>query len=672
MSDIVGKIKSSSTPSARTGKNATCRIAGCPASRSLRKALKDAFAIVCLEFSLEGDTQPLEVASDCSSLRKAWEGMWIHLLDQKENKRTKKRLASTLKSTRRLFDRECKPCDKEIKEEEKAKWLSHMKEGPITEPCRWAPDPLGMLAVHIRELLGGWKRTEAESGDMDYCPDQQGCFEVPRGWGGTLACSESNESSDYSLLRLGVAKTKGKARVVTMQPARVKRVLSRVHNSLYNHLSKDGYLVRGDFRKEDAEEVIADRRSDELFTSGDYSSATNELHQDAVKTVVAEICASDAVSADEKVVLWQSFQRLRVLDCPNGIKEVNRGSMMGNLVSFPLLCLINKACFDIVCDIMHGPFSRRKGKFNGDDCLFNANQQFYDLWVEVTSTFGLVVNHEKTGRSSRWLELNSHTYDAVARRFVAKPVLSFLLRERDSKECLLSQAIEGMASFSNSVKEYVLNVLLRREISLRDINIQTLPLRWLTKLVRKAWFRNALVRGPVPLKKRGVERKVEMVVDKPPRSRFYGLVDRLSEDLRSDYIGRWKGVKVRPVSETLVKTNIRDWIDQKREPTMPLYRLKLGPRRWRFVWPKEILDFLKRRGFYDHVILTDEECESVWLDDHRALKSEFTHSWSKPPILYPQPPVLDYRTEYPVGYRRGCRGARSGCSLRLGFAEAVG
>lgn len=628
----------------------TCRIAGCPASRSLRKALKDAHAIVCMEFSLHGDTHPLEDARECSSLREAWEGMWGDLLGQKTNERTKKRLSAALKSTRRLFDRECFPCDEIVKEKEKNAWLSHMKEGPVTKPSRWAPDPLGMLALHIRELIDGWKREEDSEGEDIYCPDQQGCFEVKQGKGGTLACSEDEESLDYSLLRLGVAKTKGKARVVTMQCARAKRVLAPVHNALYNHLSRSGWLVRGDFTKSDAEEVITDNKPGELFTSGDYSSATNELHQDAVKTVVAEICNSRAVSPDEKRVLWRSFQRLRIKTC-HGVKEVNRGSMMGNLCSFPILCLINKACYDIVCDIMHGPFAHRKGKFNGDDCLFNADSEFYQLWVEVTSTFGLVVNHEKTGRSERFLELNSNTYDSVAHRFVAKPVLSFLLRERDSKECLITQALDGMSSFGNSVKEYAVNVLLRREISLRHINIQTLPVKWLNRHVKRAWFRNALVRGPVPLRRVGVERNIDMVVDRPPRSRFYPLFDRWCKDLKAEYIERWKGQKVRPMSETLVKTNIRKWIDQEREPNVSLFRLRLGPRRWRFVWPREILEFLKKEGTFDRFTLSDAECDSLWIDDHKCLKSEFTHSWGVQAVFFCQPPTLNYRMQYPMGYR---------------------
>lgn len=538
-----------------------------------------------------------------------------------------------------------------MKEEEKNKWISHMSDGPVTKPSRWAPDPLGMLSLHVRELLGGWKRASAEGREDVYCPDQQGCFEVRKGKGGTLACSEDEESSDYSLLRLGVAKTKGKARVVTMQPARVKRILAPLHNSLYNHLSASGAFVRGEFTKDDAEEVIADRRPGELFTSGDYSSATNELHQDAVKTVVAEICNSSAVLPEEKKVLWQSFQRLRVKTC-HGVREVNRGSMMGNLVSFPILCLINKACYDIVCDIMHGPFSSRKGKFNGDDCLFNATREFYDLWVEVTSTFGLIVNHDKTGRSERWLELNSNTYDAFRHRFVAKPVLSFLLRERDSRECLITQVIEGCSSFKSSVKEYILNVILRREISLRDINIQTIPLKWLSRLIRKAWFRNALVRGPAPIKERGVKRTVEMVVDRPPRPHFYGLIDRLAEDCRSDYIAKWKGVKVRPHEVRFRRDGIRRWWDQSPEPLQPLYRLALGQRTWRFVWPREVRDFIVAKGLFDQVTLSEEDClHSLWIEDHPALCTRFTHTFGVSPRKFRQPPELDFRAQFPLGYR---------------------
>jgi hypothetical protein len=283
--------------------------------------------------------------------------------------------------------------------------------------------------------------------------------------------------------------------------------------------------------------------------------------------------------------------------------------------------------------------------------LFNADQRFYDLWTEVTSTFGLVVNHDKTGRSDRFLELNSSTYDLFARRFVAKPVLSFLLRERDSKECLITQAIEGMRSFKNSVKEYVLNVLLRREISLRCIDIQTLPPKRLGRLIKRSWFRNALVRGPVPLRRRGVERTVEMVIDRPVRPRFYAVFDKMCRDVRTEYIERWKGVKVRPLREEFIRTGIRRWWDQEREPSEPLYRLRFGPRVWRFVWPRAVRDFCKSVGIFDRITLCDESLSAVWLEDHAALSAVSTHVFGVERRLYSQPSCLDYRKQYPLGYR---------------------
>nr|WAK77794.1 MAG: hypothetical protein [Botourmiaviridae sp.] len=623
---------------------------GCPASPSLRKALKDAFTIVCLEFMVQGDFSL--AGCDCASIRKSWEDMWPALLQQKKSERSRKRLASALRSTRRLFDRSCRPCDMVNEGVCKTEWIRHMEMSPKTAPATWAPDPLGLLSIHIKELIGGWRRREpSEEGWGDeYCPDQQGCFEVKMGRGGTLACSSDKESLDDSLLRLGVAKTKGKSRVVTMQPARVKRILSPIHNSLYNHLSRYGWLVRGDFTKEDAETIIQDRKPGEQFVSGDYSSATNELHQDAVKTVVSAICDSPAVLPDEKRVLWSSFQRLRVKTGVD-VWDVNRGSMMGNLVSFPILCLINKACYDITCDIIHGPLSGRKGKFNGDDCLFNGSKQFYDTWNTVTSTFGLKVNHEKTGVSDRWLELNSKSYDAYRHRFVSKPVLSFLLRERDSREDLISQILDGISSFKDSVKEYTLNVLMRRDVSLRVINLSALPLRWLKRLIKRSWFRNALTRGPAPLKERGTRREVEMVIDRPPRPRFYDLFDRMGEDLRSEYIERWKGVEVRPHEEWFSRTGIRRWWDQTPEPLMPRFRLNLGPKVWRFVWPKDLRDFLIDKGYFDIVTVSEAECLSDWIDDHKSLHPVYLHTFTIPPRLFRQPSELDFLSQFPLGHR---------------------
>nr|UYL95434.1 MAG: RNA-dependent RNA polymerase [Zhangzhou Botou tick virus 5] len=618
-----------------------------------------------MEFSLHGDFTL--TGSTCAEIRDSWEGMWPALCEQVSHRvRKLKRLQSALKSTRRLFDRPCRKCDPVAQEKEKKEWIRKMGEKKETQPSGWAPDPLSMLKHHIRELMGGWTRESRDRfrgpvSERVYTPDQQGCAEMRTMDGGTLAVSPEMESSDYSLLRLGVAKTKGKSRVVTMQPARVKRILSPVHNDIYDYLSSYGWLVRGDFTKDDALTIINDRKPGEEFISGDYASATNELNQDAVTAVVDVLCESTALTDEERLVLRESFRRLRVrtsICLGSDQYEVNRGSMMGNLVSFPLLCLINKACFDIACDIVYGPLEgkSRKGRFNGDDCLFCGNDQFYEVWTEVTSTFGLVVNHAKTGKSSRWLELNSKTYDAISHRFVAKPVLSFLLRERDSKECLINQIYSGLLSFKSSVREYVVNCLMRFDISLRAIDIQTVPPKMLRSLVKRSWFRNALTRGPAPLVQLGTKRSVEMVIDRPPIPYFREAFSQASELVHQSYLRKWTGVQVRRYEEYFSRTNIGKWVEKRKEPTTHLHRLQFGPRVWRWIWPKVIRDYLTDRGLFDLYTLSEEECRDLdWFEDHPSLCVRTLNTWKVSPKTFCRPASL--------GVIRS-RERQGGCKLR--------
>jgi len=249
------------------------------------------------------------------------------------------------------------------------------------------------------------------------------------------------------------------------------------------------------------------------------------------------------------------------------------------------------------------------------------------------------------------LELNSKTYDANARRFIGKPVLSFLLPENDTKECLLAGIREGLKTFKSSVQEYVINVLMRHEIALRQINIQTIPMKQASRLIRRAWFRRALVRGPVRSRERGIKRTIEMVVDRPPRDRFYGLVDRIADELRSDYIERWKGVRVKPYEERLDRRGARKWYEDEKEPLERFYRLRFGPRVWRFVWPKELRDFLVDKGVFGLITLSEEECHSEWLTDHPGLHPLFLHTFLPQPRYFRQPPELDFLSQFPLGYR---------------------
>jgi len=262
--------------------------------------------------------------------------------------------------------------------------------------------------------------------------------------------------------------------------------------------------------------------------------------------------------------------------------------MMGNLVSFPLLCLLNKACFDIACDVFQGPGEHRVGIFNGDDCAFCGSREFFSFWEEVTSTFGLAVNREKSGFSAAWIELNSRSFSVPRMKLVSKPVLSFLRPDRYSPDELLPQVISGVSGMSVSTQLWVVNSLMRYEISLRDVSPASIPTHWARRLLKKAWYRAALQRGPATVKECGEKREFPVTVGQPPREAAYRAVSWLSTKMQQTHLSMVRGKKVLPYERRLVRLGSRAEIPC--EPLVYKYRVQF---RWTFVWPTELLSWVE-------------------------------------------------------------------------------
>lgn len=538
---------------------------------------------------------------------------------------------------KRLFDARCS-CDEDKAEEAKAEWKERMSIASPASAGAWASDPLWVLQRRVRELCSGWGRglpsmREGSGEDPVYTPDQQGCLERPRGDGGTLAVPYSEEQLASNIVRVGAAKTKGKLRVVTMQGSRVKRVLSPVHNALYDYLSSFGWLVRGDVKKADFQAVEDDKRDGEFHISGDYTAATDNIHMDAVEAIVKVLLEDGRLTDEEACTLKESFAGIRWFNPCTGVSgPINRGSMMGNLVSFPLLCLLNKACYDITCDLYFGAGTRRIGRFNGDDCCFNGTAEFYQLWREVTATFGLVVNESKTSFTSRFIELNSHTYWCQTRRIIDKPVLSFLRRREDVPDCIISDIFSGTAGFRDSTVWWIVSTLMRYEILIRQTSLNSIPKRWRKPLLRRRWFRDSFRRDPTPVRDVGVERTVKVVLGPPPKDKYYPLVDRWARRLGVDSVVRWKGVSVRPRSKTIDRRALRPYLSR-----FPRARtVWAGSLRWRFLWPEWLYELFPASG-----LLTDRECLQKWVTDHKFLHLEAPALFPDPrPFFYPPPVSL--------------------------------
>nr|WPR16943.1 MAG: RNA-dependent RNA polymerase [Mbeech associated botourmia-like virus 29] len=661
--------------------SAKARRIGTPCSTrgSLVKALKRVTEVLSREFGLTRTFIPV-VGFGCSPLRRSWEEYAGLVAGDVGRNKVKKRLLMTLKSCKRLFDVPCASCDKHMGEEAMNEWANSVGTEDVEgeRRCRLYTEE---LKTHVRGLVSGWGRRletarfahhEPSLPSDVYVPDQQGCLEAARGEGGTISVLDSSYAGDPSLVRRGVAKQKGKFRVVTMQSARVKRVLRPVHNALYDHLTSFGWCVRGDVRDEDFLAVYDS--TDEEIISGDYKAATDNIYHSAVAAIIEVLSEEALLSEEEREFLVGSFQDLRWISCKGVQHPIKRGSMMGNLVSFPLLCLLNKACHDIAAGSVYGIEARRVGRFNGDDCLFGGSREMYQQWRVVTARYGLIVNEEKTMISRKWADLNSQTFCLTGRRRISKPVLSFLLPTTNSPGEILTSVISGVKMFKPAVQLWVVNVLMRYEISVRGFSLSNIPSGWCKVLMKKKWFRRCVWDGPaLEAKKPDLGRKGKVfglellpsfdrsfptVLGPPPIGSFMSRVDSLCAAFSVAHTESISGVKVKPPT---VRLDRREFASRDTSRPLPSTKFVGTLVEWGYLWPAELFSEVTAR--FPQILLSPLDCRRlkslpyspmlVLRHSYRVVRDK--PSFPTPPSLSPRGPSLGSRL-IPALLRRGLLG----------------
>jgi len=453
------------------------------------------------------------------------------------------------------------------------------------------PDLRSEIKKHARILMGSTWYSAWKGEKEALLPDQQGCLEVERKLGGTASvplqsedpliyvrshppdAMEISRSSEgrkqrkaaprkypptwtnfmpaglkpaveemdvsegdwHNQVRVGCAKTKGKFRVVTMQGAKTKRLLTPVHAAAYDYISSYGWCVRGQVDSVSLLPVVRDLRPHEKFISGDYEAATDNLNPDAVLAVV-EVLA-ESLPPDLGRVLIQSFTDIHFFVNENGATkrvQITRGSMMGNLCSFVVLCLLNKIVHEMTVDQVArssgDPTQRdRKVRINGDDIAFCGDDEMFLKWRQTAGLVGFVVNEEKTGRSDVVIELNSqpflHKWLTVTTNYqeekslltVKKLELGFLrwnFKPDESATALFKLC--NSVHFASAARLLANRYIQARLVS-KHIPSSCVPRRWRQFLLKKRWFRLAIHHNKefVEFDEYGRERIIE-TVDGPP------------------------------------------------------------------------------------------------------------------------------------------------------------
>lgn len=224
-------------------------------------------------------------------------------------------------------------------------------------------------------------------------------------------------SEDFSpSCRTELVYSSGKPRVVTLYSSYNVSVLTPLHRALYHSLRQEGWLLVGSPTDEQVRSL--GRGVCGPYVSVDYSSATDNIKSAYVSTMVDVLVQKSVELTPDEI------RCLRVLDNLRFDRDgpvASRGQPMGSPMSFPLLCLINKAVVDLALadlqdkgEISAKQFVEHRCLVNGDDLLlreFTPSSRGVLSGIRAHgSECGLVVNESKTMVDALWAEINSTAF----------------------------------------------------------------------------------------------------------------------------------------------------------------------------------------------------------------------------------------------------------------------
>lgn len=151
------------------------------------------------------------------------------------------------------------------------------------------------------------------------------------------------------------------------------------------------------------ERIYQQSKPGDVWISGDYTAATDSIDLLASKALMEGILSELDHEPTKRWAMKELSPHLLFYPKNSGLKPVlqRSGQLMGSLLSFPLLCLLNNST---------AKFSGLKPHqylINGDDILMRAPSDIYPLWKERVSEFGLELSMGKNYISKDYGTVNS-------------------------------------------------------------------------------------------------------------------------------------------------------------------------------------------------------------------------------------------------------------------------
>lgn len=211
------------------------------------------------------------------------------------------------------------------------------------------------------------------------------------------ACSTGRGIQIKPGRRVNIVTDGGKSRIISVADA-AQQVLGPLHHLLYDHIARADWLLRGEVTGNRAKKF--QRVKGEVFVSGDYESATDNFNRHHSEAILRAIFKNSAnIPAAIQELALQSLTGYLVVD-ETWYRQV-AGQLMGNLLSFPLLCITNFLAFKMAVP------RRVPLLINGDDIVFRSTPKEAQTWMAVVGESGLTLSPGKTFVHERYFSLNS-------------------------------------------------------------------------------------------------------------------------------------------------------------------------------------------------------------------------------------------------------------------------
>nr|UAW09569.1 MAG: RNA-dependent RNA polymerase [Aspergillus flavus magoulivirus 1] len=343
-----------------------------------------------------------------------------HLLSRHICASVRRTVASALFLFRKALGQE------EMSEDEKKKKIQEY----IKKMSTPSPIPNGRYLEFVRRFTRrmfppGWDENISHYLDAFTLPTKS-CFENGMSKGGARGCDVKERlafrdqferlwSGDWETscpdTRISIIETGGKYRTVSAF-SRVRSYLTPLHKAIYDRLSRSKWLLRGEATPDKFSEFH--RQEGEVFVSGDYESATDNLNRYVSMAILLELESTSTITPPGVWRVAHETLRNRFEDG----SEQQRGQLMGSVLSFPLLCMQNYFAFRYAIGRKEVPV-----RINGDDIVFRATQEEADKWFEEVKHSGLVVSKGKTLVLKSCFSLNSSFFHAKYTGCEAIPVI---------------------------------------------------------------------------------------------------------------------------------------------------------------------------------------------------------------------------------------------------------